>query len=208
MSRLWLFFLFTFVSCSQFHTGRTYLSEMEHDDSRFFSPNEDFPVVAGDSGRTWNSEREQRERTPASEEDVAEVRAKRSLRQELADLENRQTEENLKLYEAHLRDLPTVSERIYFLKLSPYDRKDYLMARGLIREPKRSRSFDPEKSFRLRDQALSLGMSKTQVLQSWGEPARVDIAGNPSNENERWLYSMNGASKYIYFEAGEVQGWE
>jgi hypothetical protein len=51
-------------------------------------------------------------------------------------------------------------------------------------------------------------MSKTQVLQSWGEPARVDIAGNPSNENERWLYSMNGASKYIYFEAGEVQGWE
>ena len=41
-----------------------------------------------------------------------------------------------------------------------------------------------------------------------GKPMRVEIAGNPRYENERWLYRMNGASKYIYFESGQVQGWE
>jgi hypothetical protein len=51
-------------------------------------------------------------------------------------------------------------------------------------------------------------MKKGQVMASIGRPSKVEVAGNPQDENERWLYHMNGASKYIYFESGEVQGWE
>ena len=62
--------------------------------------------------------------------------------------------------------------------------------------------------FIIRSNDVSLGMNKNDVLESMGRPLQVEIAGNPRNENERWLYDLNGASKYIYFEAGEVQGWE
>ncbi len=51
-------------------------------------------------------------------------------------------------------------------------------------------------------------MSKNDIVASLGKPARVEIAGNPSYENERWVYQFNGSSKYIYFESGVVQGWE
>ena len=62
--------------------------------------------------------------------------------------------------------------------------------------------------FGLRKSNAVTGMSKSDVMNNWGEPRRVEIAGNPSFENERWLYSVNGATKYIYFESGRVQGWE
>jgi hypothetical protein len=45
-------------------------------------------------------------------------------------------------------------------------------------------------------------------MNTFGRPTRVEVAGNPSYENERWLYSVNGATKYIYFESGRVEGWE
>ena len=52
-----------------------------------------------------------------------------------------------------------------------------------------------------------LNMTKEDVISSWGRPDRVDIAGKPSYENERWVYRRDGAVKYIYFEAGKVGGW-
>lgn len=196
------------IGCSQFHTGRTYLTEMSHDDTRFFSPSEDFPIVAGDTGRYWNTEEEIRARTPASEKDLSEERIERALRQELRELESAQLEEDLEFYNKHRRQLATVSEKIYFLKLPVYDRKDYLMTRGFISEPKVQLYAPQEKIFAIQKQDILLGMKKQDVLESWGKPFRVEIAGNPRNENERWLYQSNGASKYIYFESGEVQGWE
>jgi outer membrane protein assembly factor BamE (lipoprotein component of BamABCDE complex) len=51
-------------------------------------------------------------------------------------------------------------------------------------------------------------MSKSDVMNHLGHPTRVEVAGNPSYENERWLYTRNGASNYVYFEAGHVEGWE
>jgi hypothetical protein len=66
----------------------------------------------------------------------------------------------------------------------------------------------PAEAFRARNDEVAIGMRKPDVLDSLGKPLRVEIAGNPRHENERWLYRLNGAPKYIYFEAGEVQGWE
>lgn len=199
--------LLSSVSCSQFLTGRSYLSEMEHNDGRFFNPREDFPVVAGDSGRDWETTEERNERTPTSETDLAAERGRRRLRQELRELENQQSDEALEEYDKHKRSLSTTSEKIYFLKLSSYERKEYLSSRGFMRNERAPASFD-QQMYGVRDTNLSQGMTKADVEMSWGRPSRVEVAGNPSYENERWLYTVNGASKYIYFESGVVNGWE
>lgn len=193
--------------CSGLASRRDYLSEMEHDDSSFYSPNRDFPVIAGDSGRTSETEKERRLRTPASVEDKEQTRSRDFLAKELRQLESAQSEEAFAQYEDHKPKLKTTSERIYFLKLTKYERKEYLSARGFIKEDQQK--FKPlEKRFGIRNTQVSMGMSKSEVENSLGRPARVEVAGNPSFENERWLYSVNGATKYIYFEAGRVEGWE
>lgn len=195
------------IGCSHFDTGRTFLSEMERDDSGFYNPT-DFPVVAGDNGKFWISEEERRARTPASLEDQKMDRMSRSLRMELRELEVTQSEENSQFYQLYKERLGSVSERIYFLKLPSWERKDYLMSRGIIEEPKPEPFNALQRSVAVQKNDILFGMTKNDVINSWGNPARVEVAGNPRNENERWLYQINGASKYIYFEAGQVHGWE
>ena len=51
-------------------------------------------------------------------------------------------------------------------------------------------------------------MSKTEVQRIWGSPSRVDVAGNPKMENERWSFYHNGRVKTVFFESGRVEGWE
>jgi hypothetical protein len=202
-------FLFTLpIGCSQFQTGRTYLSEMEHDDSSFFNPQEDFPVVAGDNGKFWMDEEERRARTPASEEEILASRFTRSLKNELRSLEAMQSEESLDFYKQYKNQLGSDSQRIYFLNLPPYERKEYLLTKGILAEKKGPSFTATERIFAVRKSDILTGMTKDDVLESMGKPMRVEIAGNPRYENERWLYRMNGASKYIYFESGQVQGWE
>lgn len=211
MKRLHYFFplmALSLYSCSELATNRSYLTEMEEESGQYFSPQDDFPVVAGDTGRTWMTEKERRSRTPASEEDLEQDRNRRSLNNELRHLENRQTQAAFEFYETYKVHLTTTSEKIYFLNL-PYDeRKDYLASRGFLKEEPTSRYPASESYSALKSTEISLGMSKNGVISSWGKPTRVEVAGNPSYENERWAYLVNGATKYIYFESGEVQGWE
>lgn len=199
--------LLSFTSCAHFPAGQAYLSAMERDDTSFFSPKIDFPVVAGDSGEDWIAEKENKGRRPSSLEDIREDRSSRALKSELKHLEGMQSDDSLEFYNTHKKALASTSQRIYFLSLPPEERKDYLFSRGILSEPKREVAAF-EKVFSLRKNDVLIGMSKIDVLESMGKPMRVEIAGNPRNENERWLYRLNGASKYIYFESGEVQGWE
>lgn len=198
--------LFFLTSCSQFSTNRSFLSEMEQEDDSFYNPNHDFPVVAGDSGRTHETQRERRLRTPQTEEDRSERRASQFLKSELDELEERQPERAMKLYDEHKHRFSSISEKIYYLKLPHNERQAYLESRGFIqavitRDPASSRN-------RRVSSDLLMGMSKNDVLSNLGKPNRVEVAGNPNFENERWLYQVNGASKYIYFESGRVEGWE
>ena len=190
-------------SCSQFMTHRDYVAEMERDDSSFFNPRVDFPVVAGDTGRDWESTSDRKNRTPASVDEIQDNKSRRFLTQELRKLEGQQSDNALEQYEKNKHQFKTTSEKIYFLKLSQFERKDYLASRGFIKEEP-----SPRQIFAMRDSKVASGMSKSQVMENWGEPNRVEVAGNPSYENERWLYSVNGATKYIYFESGVVRGWE
>lgn len=193
--------------CSM-NMGRSYLNEMENDDSKFFAPKDDFPVMSGDSGRFWNSDKQVKARTPASVHDVEENNYQAFLKHELRELESSQSEGASRLYEAHKHKFGSASEKIYFLKLPTTNRTSYLESRGFLvsraapeterRHPVHSR----------RSSNTLLGMSKMAVRQNWGSPVRVEVAGNPSNENERWAYNIDGATKYIYFESGVVEGYE
>ena len=54
---------------------------------------------------------------------------------------------------------------------------------------------------------LSMGMSKDEVMRRWGQPMRIEHAGNPRLENERWLYRVAGQDRQVYFASGRVDGW-
>ncbi len=207
-SLLTVFFLLTLnQSCTQMMPHRDYLSEMDYDDSGYYRPNEDFPVMVGDTGKVGESKFERRRRTPASEFERQDRQGEKYLQAELRDLEGRQTEEQFELYDKYRAQLGSVSEKIYFLKLPVYERKEYLLSKGLIKTEPRT-YFQSEQQLAQRNNSVSLGMSKSDVMSSIGEPQRIEVAGNPSYENERWVYGRNGASKYIYFESGRVEGWE
>jgi hypothetical protein len=203
-----LFLLAITTGCADLSTGRSYLTEMEQDDAHFFSPRKDFPVLAGDSGQDWMSESERKRRTPASQDDIMEDRTSRALKAELRQLEGLQSEDSLELYNQYKHLLSGISGKIFFLKLPPRERKDYLMTKGLLaqRGPASETPFDKLAPRASHD--IFLGMNKNEVLASMGKPFKVEVAGNPRNENERWLYRFSSRSKYIYFESGRVEGWE
>lgn len=209
MSRHLIFpLLLSLTACSQFQTGRSYLSEMEYDDSPYYKPAEDFPVLAGDTGSMGRSLEDYEPATPLSKDAAYARKRETSLEGELLRLEGEQSEENLEFYQNQKRYLSTTSEKIYFLKLPTYEREDYLRSRGFAEKAEAEPSRQPASYFGVRSATLGLGMNKQEVVESLGRPFKVEIAGNPSFENERWAYKMNGATKYIYFEAGTVQGWE
>ncbi len=185
--------------------NRSYLAEMEDDDSAFFQPREDFPVVPGDSGRSWRTQKDWQRRTPASETSRLREREEESLENELAKLESAQSEGAANHYQQYRAKLGSTSERIYFLQLkSKTDREEYLSSRGMLTE---TAVMPFEHQWATAQGELLLGMSKTDVEESWGRPDRVDFAGNPTYENERWMYRRDGAAKYIFFESGRVGGW-
>lgn len=210
MRRLLLSSLILFSSCSQLEMGRSYLTEMEYNDSPFYSPAEDFPIMAGDSGDMGRTLSDYGPATPLSKEEQYAKQSTIALEEELRHLEAQQNEQSHEFYEGHKHKLSTVSERIYFLKLPARERSDYLASRGLLESQKAAPGVDrrPASLFGKSSSYLDLGMNKDEVLNSWGKPTRVEVAGNPLYENERWLYSVHGTSKYIYFESGTVQGWE
>lgn len=199
--------LLCLVSCAEFPTGRTYLTEMEHDDSSFYRPDEDFPVVGGDAEVTGMSMDEyRRNRLPRTAEEKELDREGQLLRHELQALESAQSEDEIAHYQKYKKRLATNSERIYYLKLPRGERRQYLQDRGFIENPTRAPA-SVDQALARRSQ-VGIGMTKNDVMASLGRPARVEVAGNPSFENERWLYQFGSNSKYIYFESGIVQGWE
>ena len=199
--------LLTTMSCTQMLNHRDYLSEMDQEDATFYQPYRDFPVVAGDTGRTWESDSERRMRTPASEDEGRDDRQSAFLKQELRRLESKQSDSAFELYDKYKSQMTTTSQKIYFLKLPLYERNDYLLSRGFIKTES-EQTTNRFEGRREKKNQINLGMTKSDVMNNLGSPSRVEVAGNPTLENERWLYSHNGASSYIYFESGHVEGWE
>lgn len=57
---------------------------------------------------------------------------------------------------------------------------------------------------------IVVGMSRSDVVESWGEPSVRELAGSGNNGHERWTYgsrfSLEG-ERYLIFEGGQVVGW-
>ncbi len=195
-----------FASCS--YRGAGFLDRPSNDHhSSFYRPNEDFYVVSGDGESLEHDPDESYLRSPASVGESEMTREQETLREELKTLEERERGAAGENYEKHKAQLGSVSERIYYLKLPIHERRSYLESRGIY-DRQEAPLAEHEKYFGVRPTTIGLGMSKDDVVMSFGRPLKVEVAGNPRLENERWVYNVNGATKYIYFESGRVGGWE
>ncbi len=56
-----------------------------------------------------------------------------------------------------------------------------------------------------------LGMSRNDVMESWGEPSMREVAGSGDRGHERWTYrsrySLQRQDRVVIFENGKVAGW-
>ena len=106
------------------------------------------------------------------------------------------------------------NERITFLELPSVEARDkFAMAKGIyFKNPK----FGPDVREAVQNSDIILGMPKEAVVQSWGEPEIVEVAGNPLYGNERWKYvefvttqeGYQREERIVYFQNGKVAGWE
>lgn len=203
--------VFVSSSCSMLLPDRSFIAEMERESDGFYNPGKDFPVVSGDTGAVGRSREEVKLRTPSSE------RAKK-LNTEALSLsdELKQKEEALfqgineplkEKYSLDKKFLQTDSDKLYYLSLSTPERETYIESKKLDLKEDLEQKTNMVKRRSVHSSELFLGMNKNEVVEMWGKPARVEIAGNPSHQNERWSFLEDGSVKQVYFEEGKVQGW-
>lgn len=221
------------MSCSLMD-HRDFRQQMEYGtfDNPMFEANRDFMIVSGDRGRDYRSSKQQDLRTPASLKDTSEYRYKSSLIRERNSLENQMQEDEYQNYIGLRESLGNTSQQIFFLRLSQRERLSYLRTRGIEQKTSTNlaaytgRYNQNTRQRKVRKNLLnqnlsafggdrgpagnrdvSMGMNKDDVVRNLGRPERMDIAGDPRQQNERWAYRKNGNMKYIYFEKGRVEGW-
>jgi primase-polymerase (primpol)-like protein len=105
-------------------------------------------------------------------------------------------------------------ERIAFLSLPTYEARERWAAQRGLGDSEETFSEEIAKTVESND--IALGMSQKAVMQSWGDPDAVEVAGNPLYGYERWRYNryISGNEGYqkdmriVYFEGGRVVGWE
>lgn len=195
------------TSCSVFMPDRSFIEEMNRESDPYLVAGKDFPVVSGDTGEAYRSHEEIQKRTPSSERSRQKQKEEESIKQELAQKEADIPEEYLDQYSKDKKYLPTDSDKLYYLSLAVSERPNYISIKKQDAQEDQGKGQDFVQKHSIHSKELYLGMNKGQVIQAWGKPARVEIAGNPRNQNERWLFNEDGNVKQIYFEGGKVQGW-
>ncbi|MBF0312812.1 MAG: hypothetical protein HQK50_03630 [Oligoflexia bacterium] len=195
-----------FSGCSLLYPDRTHTEQMDKDSDGFFVAGEDFSVVNGDPTKEVGRDKETiQERTPLTSKQEKENLRQEMLMEELKYLEEKLPESEYQHYITYAEKFPTISERIFLLRMEGVaERNEYLASRGI--EVERNAISMKEESA-IKNQEILVGMSKNAVMQSWGRPIRIDTAGDPSFENERWLFYNSGEPRYIFFERGKVRGW-
>ena len=155
----------------------------------------------------YRSQDEIKKRTPASARGAQKTKEEESLKLELAQKEADIPEELLGEYAKDKKYLPSDSDKLYYLSLSASERPGYINSKKQDMQADLGKSQDFIQKHSIHSSDLYLGMEKSQVVELWGKPSRVEIAGNPKNQNERWSFLEDGSLKQIYFENGKVQGW-
>ncbi len=195
-----------------FDLDRTFVDEMEKGDGPFFMAERDFPVVPGDTGTAYRTDKEIKQRTPVSKHQQELLAHKNSIQEELSQKEESLHGDDLLRYQSDKRYLGTMSEKIYYLGLSSSEKAEYITTKVGSMDRTQNRYTVPiglavmkmEQGIR---PDVTLGMSKNSVEKNWGRPYQIDIAGDPAMQNERWLFNVQDRARYVYFENGKVQGW-
>jgi hypothetical protein len=197
----------TLSSCSMMLPDRSFMEQMERESDPFYAPGKDFPIVGGDDGETHISREEMMARTPASRRSSQLTRESASITEELASREADLSEEEMYSYSLNKKYLETDSDKLYYLSLNSDEQNSYIssLKNDVADELDLRKNMMSKHS--VHSSELYLGMGKTDVMGAWGKPGRVEIAGNPSNQNERWSFFEDGSIKQVYFEGGKVQGW-
>lgn len=195
------------TGCSGFLPDRSFIEEMNRESDPFLQAGKDFPVVNGDTGEAYRSRDEVQKRTPSSERNRKQVKEQESIKQELEQKEADIPEEFLEQYSKDKKYLPSDSDKLYYLSLSLPERGSYMNVKKQDMQEDQGKGQDFIQKRSIHNGELYLGMTKSQVAQVWGKASRVEIAGNPKNQNERWSFVEDGSVKQIYFESGKVQGW-
>jgi hypothetical protein len=180
--------------CADLFVERTFTREMDNDPDGLWVADQDFPVVPGDTGKAYRNRRDVLSRTPATLEAELDQKLQKLTEQEYAEFMN------------NTRYMETTSEKIYYLDLPSVRRSEYISDKKESSAAQRLGILEIRDS-RRENQDISVGMNKQEVVELWGRPSKIDIAGNPRLQNERWTFMGNGAARYVYFESGSVQGW-
>jgi hypothetical protein len=194
-------------SCSSFLPDRSFIEEMNRESDPAFLAGRDFPVVSGDMGNPYRSSQEIKKRTPQSEKSKKQSLETDSIKQELEQKVANIPEELMEQYVKDKKYLPTDSDKLYYLSLSPNERGQYIdiKIQDMSDDLGKNQDFVQKRS--IHGGEVFQGMDKNQVIQLWGKPTKVEIAGNPKYQNERWSFMEDGSLKQLYFENGKVQGW-
>jgi len=192
-------------SCALMLPDRSFIDEMERES--MYTPGRDFPVVSGDTGDVRIGREELMSRTPSSERAIRLNKEAVSIEQELIQKEDVMTEEEKEKYAMDKKFLQTNSDKLYYLSLDSFDRSSYISTKKADLKDDMERGKNMVQKRSIHSGELFLGMDKNEVMEMWGKPARVEIAGNPANQNERWSFREDGNIRQVYFEGGKVQGW-
>ncbi|MCW9052754.1 MAG: hypothetical protein OQJ91_10670 [Motiliproteus sp.] len=72
--------------------------------------------------------------------------------------------------------------------------------------PKKRKAWEKRIRLHIRKNSIISGMEPEHVLQSWGKPTAIEAM---SQETEKWIYTRSdGRNQIIYFDRGQVAGWE
>jgi hypothetical protein len=136
-------------------------------------------------------------------------------REKLKELENHMSDmREREQYFKYKSFLDNDDERIRFLSLDGTEARDrYAMQKGIYFHANR---FPPAVRDAVSRSDIILGMGKEAVVESWGEPATVEVAGQEVFGNERWAYvdyvetpeGYQRQERIVIFEAGKVAGWQ
>ena len=202
--------LLVFTGCAELlNNNRSFVDQMDHETDGFFVAGRDFESVPGDSGKEFRSKSEIGSRTPASRKERERFDHIKSIKSELARKERALSPKEYGKYRKYKRYMKTDSDRVYYLGLPSYDRDEYLA--GLVpnyyHQTRKGMRHQLGFQRQIRRSELYVGMSKNAVINNWKRPTTIEVAGDPRNENERWVYRENGKNRFVYFENGRVEGW-
>lgn len=127
---------------------------------------------------------------------------------------NISTEHEREQYYEYKPYLDNDDERMTFLRIPTLEGRDrYAMQRGIYFK---TNKFTPRVKDAVSRSDIVLGMTKDAVMESWGEPETIEVAGSQMYGNERWRYveylstpeGYQKEERVVIFESGKVVGWQ